>query len=67
MDFHGAVIMRPAAANRQPAAAAYLRPHGQSVYRLSGIHMLRVEAGAIAEITTFSAALCRSFGLAPTL
>ena len=67
MDFHGAITMVPTAANRQPAAAAYLRPHGQAVSRLSGIHVLRIEAGAIAEITTFSAALCAGFGLAPTL
>jgi len=67
MHFHGRVTMVPTAANRQPATAAYLRPHGQSVYRLTGINVLRVEDGAIAEITTFGSALCAGFGLAPTL
>jgi len=67
MDFHGRVTMVATAANRQPAAAAYLRPHGQSVYRLTGVNVLRIEGGAIAEITTFGGALCAGFGLAPTL
>jgi len=67
MDFHGDVVMRPIGANRQPAAAAYLRPHGASEYRLTGINVLRIESGAIAEITTFSGALCAGFGLPATL
>lgn len=67
MDFHGRVTMVATAANRQPAAAAYLRPHGQPVYRLTGVHVLRIESGAIAEITTFGGALCAGLGLTPTL
>jgi RNA polymerase sigma-70 factor (ECF subfamily) len=67
MDFHGAFRFVPTAANRQVAAAAYLRPHGQTEFRLSGVHVLRIAGGAIAEITTFSGALCSRFGLAPTL
>jgi RNA polymerase sigma-70 factor (ECF subfamily) len=55
------------AANRQPAAAAYLRPQGEPVFRLSAVHVLRVEAGEIAEITTFSPELCAAFALPPTL
>jgi RNA polymerase sigma-70 factor (ECF subfamily) len=54
-------------ANRQPAAAAYLRARGEPEYRLSGVHVLRLEGGQIAEITTFSAELCAGFQLPPTL
>jgi len=55
------------AANRQPAAAAYLLQPGESTYRLSAVLVLRVEAGEIVELTTFSAELCPGFGLPPTL
>jgi RNA polymerase sigma-70 factor (ECF subfamily) len=61
MDFHGHHRMIPTAANRQPAAAGYLRPHGQAEFRLASVHVLRVEGGQIAEITTFAASLCRGF------
>ena len=61
MRFHGDHRMVATAANRQLAAAGYLRPHGATEYRFSGIHVLRIEADQIAEITTFSAALCRGF------
>jgi RNA polymerase sigma-70 factor (ECF subfamily) len=54
-------------ANRQPAAAAYLRLAGESAFRLSGVHVLDVEAGTIATITTFGPELCTRFSLAPTL
>jgi RNA polymerase sigma-70 factor (ECF subfamily) len=54
-------------ANGQPAAAAYLRPAGAATYQLSGVHVLRVEAGQIAEITTFAAELCGGFQLPPAL
>src|SRR4029077_283743 len=57
MDFHGDVRMVPTTANRQPAAVTYLRPHGESVYGLTALNVLRIENGAIAEITTFSPAL----------
>lgn len=63
MRFHGDHRLVPIAANGQLAAAGYLRPHGGSEYRFSGIHVLRLEAGAIAEITTFGAPLCRGFDL----
>jgi RNA polymerase sigma-70 factor (ECF subfamily) len=59
--------MVPIGANRQPAAAAYLRQHGESAYRLTGIHVLRVDLGEIAEITTFSTELCAGFQLPPSL
>ncbi len=54
-------------ANRQPAAAAYLRQPGDSEYRLSGLNVLRIEDGQIAEISSFSPELCSAFGLPPTL
>jgi RNA polymerase sigma-70 factor (ECF subfamily) len=63
MRFHGDHRMVAIAANRQLAAAGYLRPHGASEFRFSSIHVLRTEGDAIAEITTFGAALCRSFEL----
>ena len=57
----------PTRANRQPAAASYLRRPGDSIYRAFKLDVLRVEDGAIAEITTFGAGLFPAFGLAPTL
>jgi RNA polymerase sigma-70 factor (ECF subfamily) len=42
------------AANRMPALACYLRKPGESQYRALAIDVLRVEDGAVAEITTFS-------------
>jgi RNA polymerase sigma-70 factor (TIGR02960 family) len=57
----------PIAANRQPAAASYLRPHGETEFTAFKIDVLRVRDGAIAEITTFGAALFPEFGLPPVL
>jgi RNA polymerase sigma-70 factor (TIGR02960 family) len=57
----------PTRANRQPAAASYLRRPGDSVYRAFKLDVLRVEDGAIAEITTFHSDVFASFGLAETL
>jgi len=54
-------------ANRMPAAACHLRPHGETEFRAFKIDVLRIEGGRIAEITTFSDALFPAFGLAPTL
>ncbi len=54
-------------ANRQPAAAAYLRVPGQAQFRLSGVNVLRIEDGRIAEITTFSPRACAAFRLPATL
>ncbi len=63
MTFHGEHRLVPIGANRQLAAAGYMRPHGAPDFTFSGIHVLRVEGGKIAEITSFSAALCRRFEL----
>jgi RNA polymerase sigma-70 factor (ECF subfamily) len=54
-------------ANRQPAAASYLRAWGDTEYRAFKLDVLRVEDGAIAEITTFGASLFPAFGLPPAL
>ncbi|GII02890.1 sigma-70 family RNA polymerase sigma factor [Planobispora takensis] len=53
----------PVHANRQPAAAAYLRRAGESVYRPSWLGVLRVEDGLITQITTFGDEVFPAFGL----
>ena len=56
------------AANRQPAAAHYLRRPGASEYRALALDVLSVEDGRIAEISSFvSPELFPAFGLAPLL
>ena len=56
-----------AGANRQPACALYLRAPGDTVYRASGIELLRIEGGSIVEITAFlDPKLVRAFGVPPT-
>jgi RNA polymerase sigma-70 factor (TIGR02960 family) len=57
----------PTQANRMPTAASYLRRPGDSEYRAFKFDVLRIEEGAIAEITTFGAGLFPAFGLPPTL
>jgi RNA polymerase sigma-70 factor (ECF subfamily) len=57
----------PVGANRMPAAASYLRSPGDSEFRAFKLDVMRIEAGLIAEITTFSAELFPAFGLPPTL
>jgi RNA polymerase sigma-70 factor (TIGR02960 family) len=57
----------PTPANRQPTAASYLREWGDSEFRAFKFDVLRVDDGAIAEITTFGAGLFPAFGLPPVL
>jgi hypothetical protein len=57
----------PTRANRLPAAASYLRAPGDTEYRAFKLDVIRVEDGAIAEVTTFDARLFPAFGLAETL
>jgi RNA polymerase sigma-70 factor (TIGR02960 family) len=57
----------PTRANRMPTAASYLRRPGDSQFRAFKFDVLRIEDGAIAEITTFGAGLFPAFGLPPTL
>jgi RNA polymerase sigma-70 factor (TIGR02960 family) len=53
----------PTAANRQPAAASYVRAPGATEHRAFKLDVLRVEGGAIAEINTFGTRLFPAFGL----
>ena len=55
--------MLPAGANRQPAAAAYVRAADDAEYRLVSIHVLRILQGKIAEVTAFAPDLCGAFKL----
>jgi RNA polymerase sigma-70 factor (ECF subfamily) len=57
----------PTRANRQPAAASYLRAPGDTTFHAFKIDVLRVADGRIAEITTFGSALFTAFGLSATL
>ncbi len=57
----------PVGANRMPAAASYLRRPGDTEFRAFKFDVMRIEAGLIAEITTFTAELFPAFGLPPTL
>jgi RNA polymerase sigma-70 factor (ECF subfamily) len=63
IDRLGDVRMVPAGANRQPAVAGYIRPPGEAAYHPTGLTVLRVEAGEIAEVTTFSPAPFSAFDL----
>ena len=60
IDWQGrGVRMLPTAANRQPAAACvHPRRPARSAYRLAALHVLRIEDGQIAEVTTFGPRLC---------
>jgi RNA polymerase sigma-70 factor (ECF subfamily) len=57
----------PTAANRQPAAACYLRRPGDTVFRAHKLDVLRVEDGQVAETTTFDSTLFPAFGLPEVL
>ena len=57
----------PTRANRQPAAANYMRVWGDTVFRAMSLDVLRVEHGELVEITTFEASMFAAFGLPPTL
>jgi RNA polymerase sigma-70 factor (ECF subfamily) len=57
----------PTSANRLPAAACYLRPHGERTFRAFKIDVLRPRDGRIAEITTFGAVMFDAFGLPAVL
>lgn len=56
----------PTFANRMPTAASYMKAAGDSEFRAFKFDVLRIENGAIAEITTFGPSLFSHFGL-PTL
>jgi RNA polymerase sigma-70 factor (ECF subfamily) len=67
IGWQGDFRMVATSANRQPAAAAYLRKHGETTFGLTALLVLRIEAGAIAEIMTFSPALVHGFDLPAVL
>jgi RNA polymerase sigma-70 factor (ECF subfamily) len=54
-------------ANRQPAAANYLKAWGDDEFRALSLDVLRIEDGQLVEITTFEPSLFPIFGLPPTL
>jgi len=53
----------PVAANRQPAAACYLRFPGGTTFSAFKIDVLRITAGKVVEITTFGVKNFQAFGL----
>jgi RNA polymerase sigma-70 factor (TIGR02960 family) len=57
----------PTSANRMPTAASYLQEPGDDEFRAFKFDVLRVEDGAIAEITTFGVKFFDAFGLPPVL
>src|SRR4051795_6061763 len=57
----------PVRANRQPAAASYLRRPGETEWIAFKVDVLRIEGGRIAEITTFDHRLFEAFGLPPVM
>ncbi|HEY2671279.1 MAG TPA: nuclear transport factor 2 family protein, partial [Rugosimonospora sp.] len=64
----GRFWMVETSANRQPAAAAYLRAPGETGYRAFGIAVLRVRDGRLAEVTAFhDPNLFPAFGLPTAL
>jgi RNA polymerase sigma-70 factor, ECF subfamily len=67
VDRFGDFRLVATAANRQPAAIAYLRARGKSEFRLAGLNVLRIEDGKIVEVTSFRPDLCIGFDLPPRL
>ena len=59
----GAWRYLPTRANRQPAAAAYVRRPGTSIYRAQVLDVLHVDGGKIVEVTAFEPHLFPAFGL----
>ncbi len=54
-------------ANRQPAAANYIRVPGDTRFRAMSLDVLRFQAGQLVEITTFDTTLFPLFGLPEVL
>jgi RNA polymerase sigma-70 factor (TIGR02960 family) len=57
----------PTVANRQPAAACYLRRPGDTVFRAFKLDVLRVRDSQVAETTTFGSDVFGAFGLPEVL
>jgi len=66
-DSFGRMRCLPVRANMQPAVAIYLQRPGESKYRPLSLDVLRIEGGAVAEITTFALESPEAFGLPPSL
>ncbi|MER5643577.1 sigma-70 family RNA polymerase sigma factor [Streptosporangium sp. NPDC002524] len=67
-DYVGRFRILPVGANRQPAAAVYVRRPGELAYRAFGIGVLRIEDDRITEMTAFhDLGLFRVFALPTTL
>jgi RNA polymerase sigma-70 factor (ECF subfamily) len=54
-------------ANRMPTAASYFRRPGTTTFRAFKLDVLRIEGGAIVEITTFGRSMFPAFRLSPTV
>jgi len=65
--YHGHWRSLPTRANRQPAAAHYVKRPGDIAYRAQVLDVLRVEDGKVVEITAFVPELLPAFGLPLTL
>jgi RNA polymerase sigma-70 factor (ECF subfamily) len=65
--YHGHWRCLRTRANRQPAAAHYVKLPGDSTYRAQVLDVLRIEHGSIAEVTAFVPELFPVFGLPLTL
>jgi RNA polymerase sigma-70 factor (TIGR02960 family) len=57
----------PTMANRQPAAASYLRAPADDVFRAFKLDVLRIAGGKVAEVTTFGGDRLEVFGLPMSL
>jgi RNA polymerase sigma-70 factor, ECF subfamily len=66
-DWWGELRCRVTRANRQPAVACWVRRAGESEFEALAVDVLRIEDGAIAEITAFSADVFGAFDLPQTL
>jgi len=55
------------AANRQPAAAFYLRKYGETEFRLIALDVLTIRDGLITEMDTFDPHRCPGFDLPEVL
>lgn len=66
-DGFGEWRLLPVRANRQPAAACYVRRPGEAAFTAFKVDVLRVVEGRIAEITTFGVKHFPAFALAPVL
>jgi RNA polymerase sigma-70 factor (ECF subfamily) len=66
-DSLGEFRLVPVAANRQPAAANYVRKEGETQFRALSVDVLRIVDGEIAEVTTFGPEKFALFGLPATL